>query len=678
VINKHSSSKCDSAVLTVDVKKEKISRRKFLKLTSLFSLSGFLQSFFTFKARAGGFIPFSFIKKSTVAPLIYVDELFSIDLYTGNGASLSIVNGIDLAGKGGLVWIKCRSLVTDHELIDTQRGAGYAVRTDTASGEQNFPTSLSSFNSDGFTLGSFAQTNSSGATQVAWTFRKSARFFDVVTWTGDGSVGRTVNHSLGINPGMITIRRRDANSTDWATWHSSATGDLWINTTAAQSGSYTQITAVSSSSFTISSSANVNASGGTYVAFIFANDTSSNGIIKSGSFTSAAGSNFVSLGFEPQFLIYKNIDAAEDWGVLDIMRGIPIVGSVQRLLINGTAIETAPGVTFPVFPTGNGFGYTGYFSGPNKYIYLAIRRTNKPPTSGTQVYNAITRNGTGGSTSVTGVGFAPDLIISSARTSQNPSHYFFDRLRGPALEFYTSNTSIEKNYAPSLVSFDRDGYSAGIDNLSGGINYSGWPYIQHFFKRASGFFDTVCYNGTGADTTINHNLGVVPEMMILKNRTTAQAWNVYHSATGKSQNAQLNLSNPFAGSSSWCSTTPTSTIFKCAGIGPTETAVVYLFASLAGVSKVGSYTGSSSGTISVNCGFSGNARFVLIKRSDAAGDWIVVDSTRGSGYYLTLNTTVAEIATSVVTFTTGGFTTAAAGSITNASSSATYIFLAIA
>jgi hypothetical protein len=110
--------------------------------------------------------------------------------------------------------------------------------------------------------------------------------------------------------------------------------------------------------------------------------------------------------------------------------------------------------------------------------------------------------------------------------------------------------------------------------------------------------------------------------------------------------------------------------------------VAYLFATCAGVSKVGSYTGNGSSQ-TIDCGFSAGARFVLIKRNNDIGDWYVWDTARGivSGNdpHLSLNTTAAEVTTddTIDTNSTGFVVNQVAATNVNVSSG-TYIFLAIA
>jgi hypothetical protein len=199
--------------------------------------------------------------------------------------------------------------------------------------------------------------------------------------------------------------------------------------------------------------------------------------------------------------------------------------------------------------------------------------------------------------------------------------------------------------------------------------------------------DVVCYTGTGADRTVAHNLAAVPELMIVKNRTTTQFWVVYSAFTGATQALQLNTNIAAATSAgNWNNTAPTSSVFTVGTFGRVNESgsnmVAYLFATVAGVSKVGSYTGNGSSQ-TIACGFTAGSRFVLIKRTDSTGDWYVWDSARGivagNDPHLSLNTTAAEVTTddSVDTDNSGFIVNQDAATDINVTS-ATYIFLAIA
>jgi hypothetical protein len=207
------------------------------------------------------------------------------------------------------------------------------------------------------------------------------------------------------------------------------------------------------------------------------------------------------------------------------------------------------------------------------------------------------------------------------------------------------------------------------------------------FRRAPSFFDEVCYTGTGVAKTETHNLGVVPELMIVKDRTVSSSWRVYSQATGNGnclflQGTQASTSD----STVWNNTSPTSSVFTI-GTGsavnePADKFVAYLFATCAGVSKVGSYTGTAT-TKQIDCGFTGGARFVLIKKTSGTGSWYVWDSARGivSGNdpYLLLNSTAAEVTNTdyIDTYSAGFEISSTAPSEIN-ENGGSFIFLAIA
>ena len=248
-------------------------------------------------------------------------------------------------------------------------------------------------------------------------------------------------------------------------------------------------------------------------------------------------------------------------------------------------------------------------------------------------------------------------------------------MQGTFLE--TANTNAEA--AGSSYQFDyQDSWHSG----SLGSSWYSWMW-----KRAPNYFDVVAYTGNGANRTINHNLGVAPEMMWVKRRNTADDWAVYYG--DPTDYLELNTTEATDDNSYfWNDTATTETVFSLGanvGVnGSGSTYIAYLFASLDGVSKVGSYTGNGSSQ-NIDCGFSSGARFVLIKRSDSSGDWNFYDTERGivagNDSRLSLNTTDAEdTSNDRVDPYSSGFTVnyIATGTSDSNISGATYIFYAIA
>lgn len=221
-------------------------------------------------------------------------------------------------------------------------------------------------------------------------------------------------------------------------------------------------------------------------------------------------------------------------------------------------------------------------------------------------------------------------------------------------------------------------YSNGFGTTA----FSSSGFMGYMFKRASGFMDVVCYTGNYAgNPQIPHNLGVAPEFIIAKNRgATATQWYIHHTGMASNEEIYFNANAKSLGST-W---TRTSTYWQnqSAQYPTGEAHVAYLFATYPGVSKVFSYTGNGSSQ-TINCGFTGGARFVMIKRTDSAGDWYVWDTARGmvagNDPHLSLNTTAAEVTTddSVDTAASGFIVNQDAATNVNVTS-ATYIGLAIA
>jgi len=300
-------------------------------------------------------------------PAINVNGVFDAFLYTGNGLATSsnraIDVGIDFATNGGMVWIKNRSEVEDHVMQDTVRGAGSTKRL--ASNSDNAANSgvnastgghISSFTSTGFELNNGSSTsnlevNSNADNFVAWCFRKAAGFFDIQTWTGNGTAGRTISHNLDSVPGAIWIKNVNDNG-DWICYHrqtdDTAPENFYLKLNATSDKTDDTMfydTAPTSTQFTLGSNNDVNKNGDTYVAYIFAHNDARFGanydkaIIYCGGYIGSSAPNTVTIGWKPQFLIFKNpSNASMNWRMYDDARGIP-TGVEPRLMPNLTNAE---------------------------------------------------------------------------------------------------------------------------------------------------------------------------------------------------------------------------------------------------------------------------------------------------------------------------------------------------
>ena len=203
------------------------------------------------------------------------------------------------------------------------------------------------------------------------------------------------------------------------------------------------------------------------------------------------------------------------------------------------------------------------------------------------------------------------------------------------------------------------------------------------------YFDVVAYTGDGTSTSFSHSLGVTPELKIIKIRGDSFGWLVGGSAvTGGTTNYQMYLDTTAAKANTnyWGAVDSASAFSVVAGNylsnASGQTYIAYLFASVDGISKVGTYTGTGN-TLNIDCGFSSGARFVLLKRTDSADDWWLYDSVRGitSGNdpYLSLNESSANITnTNYVNPYSSGFTINSNAPSTINGSGGSYLFYAIA
>jgi hypothetical protein len=628
----------------------------------------------------------------------YIEDVFSTWLYTGTGAIQSINNGMDLTKPGYLIWAKSRSDTGDNRLQwaanNFLNNTGLSTNLTSAAG---LTTNIIQLNSNGYALGGTTPMNTSGTTYASWTFRKQPKFFDVVTYTGNGDSVNFIAHNLQSTPGALIIKATSTTG-DWFAWCRTSTSGsyLKLNSSAAQVSTGNPVT---SSNFFVSTSIagmDTNQSGVTYVAYLFAHDaggfglTGTDNVISCGSYTGngSATGPLINLGYEPQWLMVKNATGTGPWIMVDNMRGFS-VNTSRDLIANSTTSEyphsylglNATG--FQPISTDASVNTSG-----STYIYIAIRRgPMKVPTVGTSVFVPVAQT-TAAPTTVT-TNFPVDLVLfRNSRTNSFANTSVFDRLRGRPNYLYTSGTDQE---GASSAGFFFDSNTTIREDFSG----AGSPAIFWNFRRAPGFFDEVCYTGNGDNSrTLTSNLGGPPELCIVKARSATSDWNVSRgSASGgvftQSYYTTLRLNTTAAQgtvNTAFNFTGPPYTssfgvplAFNTNGV----TYVAYLFASCPGVSKVGSYTGNGSSQ-TINCDFTAGARFIMIKRTDSTGNWYVWDTARGivtaNDPWLILNASVtAEVTTDdSVDPASSGFIVNQLSATNINVNAANYIFLAIA
>ena len=581
----------------------------------------------------------------------YIDDLFSTALRTGDGGNKTIENDLDLSNEGGIVWVKERNDGNSHTLFATDMPDISSKRPYLNTNSSNVRATKSNidiaFYSNGYQIqGNDGQINqASGNTYVDWSMRKAPGFFDVVTYSGN-STARTIAHSLGCVPGSIWVKSL-TESQSWSVYHRKSNASpedykLRLDDTHA---AFTwnpawNSTLPTSTHFSLGTHGSINGSGHDYIALIFAHDEQIFGgsgnasVIKCDSWTGSGSAGLeVNVGFEPQWVLFKNASATYNWYILDVTRGI--VSSGDDEIISNTSDGAWDSSYIDVTPTGFKLQTShalGNASG-NTYVYIAIRRPDgyvgKPADAGTDVFTMDTGSSSSGIPTYDS-GFPVDFAFTRRPAATDPWYTSARLLHGKYLHLHNSDTiGTSDNFI--------------FDSTSGWAKDHSSDYQSWMWKRHAGF-DVVTYKGNAtAGHTISHSMNAVPEMMWIKNRDQSENWTVYHKNLNGGSSPEdyymyLNSSGAEGNHSFWNSYAPTSTQFKVSANdqvnGNNHEILALLFASVSGISKVGTYTGNAtdsdptSGTNTITFGF--QPRMVIIKSYDAANtSWHILDTLRG-------------------------------------------------
>ena len=432
---------------------------------------------------------------------------------------------------------------------------------------------------------------------------------------------------------------------------------------------------------------------------------SEEGLIKCGSYIgngSTTGTE-INLGFEPQFLLCKKIDNqgggtnTSNWHILDSMRGTGSGGAgvaddvllMPNLTNSEVTIELADFTSTGFKNTSNrdAWNYEG-----DEYLYLAIRRPDG--YVGKQIEDATKC-------------FAMDTGAGSDTIPNFDSGFpvDFQLLKQPAStsDWYAGSRLLMKNF---LETNDYTGETAAnpdlwrFDDSKGWNSYDGYnsAYQSYMWKRHAGF-DVLAYKSDELENLqLNHSLGKIPEMIFFKSRDANQDWGVYHKDLNGGSNPEdyymvLNRENAETGGSSNTdrplASAPTSTHISLLSTSSfsnysTHRYIAMLFTSIAGISKCGGYSGSST-VVTVDCGFV--PRLVIMKKRQNTGashnGWLIFDTLRGiadgGDSYMFLDTTSAanasyDVLDLVDTPTVKGFSIPTLGS--NNDTGATYVYYA--
>ena len=656
-------------------------------------------------------------------------ENFNVVLYTGNSSTQSITG---VGFQPDWIAIKDRSATNSWRVFDSTRGltSPQTLFFNLNFVEDSESNTVSSFDADGFTMGSQGGVNTSGNNYVAYCWKANAGTtstntdgsitstvqtntkarFSIIKYTGNGVAGATIGHNLGAVPDMFIVKRYTGSGTwNWRVYHkgmdSSSPQDynMALNSNSARfDRTEWNDTAPTSTVFSVDNHGSVNENAIDYICYAFA-DTA--GYSRFGSYTGNGSTNgpIINVGFEPAFVMIKRTDAADAWYIYDNKRTTSNPRN-KILLANTTDAELTSTEYYSIDFLSNGFQLRSALStatnaNGGSYIYMAFAATPSTPTLADS-FSINLYTGTGSATSISGLGFSPSFAWIKGRTN-TASHQLFDILRGATYQISSDTTGAQTQNTQMLTSFNTDGFSLGNQSSvnGSGVNYVAWNWkanpiptintdgtIQSVVSanQAAGF-SIVRYTGNStAGATVGHGLSSAPESVIIKCLNTGSTnWINYYDSIGNSDYLTLNLTNDVGTFSNWFySNASTFTLNQTFGNANTSgrTYVAYCFKSISGFSKIGSYTGTGAAGNTVSIGF--EPSWIMIKRSDSSGGWLIFDSKRNTSNprnnRLEANNASAEqtgSATKFVDFDATSFEPQISDSEINASGG-TYVYMA--
>jgi len=428
-------------------------------------------------------------------------DSFNVKTYTGNGGTQSITG---LGFSPSFVWIKGRDLNFNHVIYDSTRGTGKYILPNTTGAEGTIANGLTSFDSDGFTVGSESGHNYNNSKFVAWTWKaddneptindngsinslvsaNANAGFSIVKYDGTQAAGATVGHGLSAAPNMIIVKRLDY-AEDWVVYHSSLgnTKTLNLNTDDAEvTDAAFNNTTPSSTVFTLSNCASgscINSNSGTYIAYCFHDVTSYQ---KFGSYAGNGTSQSINVGFKPDFVMLRKYTSGQDWMIFDSVRD----GNPKRKRLEANNSDAEVDETTNINFTSTGFEFTsGYYNDSGQSsIYWAIKMNpTLYPVAGNMSFLVIAGGGGGCTNSIGGGGGAGGLRTSYGPTSGGGSSsesditlaagtYTITIGAGGVTQTNGGNSSIAASGLTTITSLGggggKDTYGNGLDGGSGG------------------------------------------------------------------------------------------------------------------------------------------------------------------------------------------------------------------
>ncbi len=269
-------------------------------------------------------------------------EYFQTTIYTGDGSTQAVTHDGNSNLQPDLTWIKNRDATDSHILTDSVRGVTKVISADANSAQATDADTLTTFGSDGFTVGADDKVNTNTEKYVSWNWKESATSgFDIVSYTGNATA-RTISHSLGAVPQVMMVKNL-ADSDNWCVYHASMASDpqtdylsLNTNSNITDDNTVWNDTAPTSSVFTVGTSSLTNGNTEAMIAYLF---TEVAGFSRFGKFIGNGNDNgpFVHTGHSPSFIIIKEL-ASEDWVIYDTKRN-PQNVSQSALRVDTSAVE---------------------------------------------------------------------------------------------------------------------------------------------------------------------------------------------------------------------------------------------------------------------------------------------------------------------------------------------------
>jgi hypothetical protein len=567
-------------------------------------------------------------------------------------------------------------------------------------------------------------TNTDGSIPSTVRANQEAGFSIVKYNKSSGGTG-TIGHGLSSAPEMVIVKTLDT-ADNWRVYHSALGGTkyLSLDTTAAAGTASSLWNNTDPTSTVVTLGIDGSVGNGNMIAYCF---HSVDGYSKVGSYTGATAGVTVTTGFQPKWVMIKDTtDGVNNWVINDAARD----ETNPRTAVLFPNLKNAEGdnIVFGVNFLSNGFEIpstttsTAYNKNGNTYIYLAIAADAQPAPVLANSFEPVIYTGNGGpgttinSQNIT-TSFQPDLVWIKGRdngfSGTSGNNVLFDSVRTlSAPQFLSSNLTNASfgNTGSGVTSFNANGFTVADDgngggnvNGSSGGQYSNGSYVAWCWKAAgigaintdgsitsitnanpAAGFSIVKYKGNGsAGATFGHGLSSAPELYIIKEINGVDDWMTIADINGTYQRGKLNTTDGFSTSMSGVTNNvdPTDTVITLGNSTSVNQSgqdyIGYFFHSVTGYQKIGTYTQTSSGTLTVDTGLSG-LRWVMAKGAGASGgSWLIIDTQRGNSKRLFANVNNAE-STTQATSISGSTFSIPFGTTANAAGGQIGIYLAIA